>query len=318
MDGTGFHVEPASWEADRDELLRIREQVFIVEQDVPVEDERDALDPGSYHVLARDADGRAIGTGRLTARHTIGRMAVLAEWRGRGVGAAMLQRLLDQSRALGYRSVELHAQVHAIAFYEHHGFTIDGEEFDECGIAHRTMRLELAPFERPAPRPLPSLPDAEALAPQDRDEALAAIGRLLAETRHELAVLTHDLDPALFDVADVLDAIRRVALSGRRARIRVLVRDPRKPAATGHRLITLAQRLPSAIELRVPQEDRDLDDTSAFLLNDRHGYLHRPLAARCEGSGSTCAPGPHRQLLARFDEIWERALPAAELRALAL
>jgi predicted GNAT family N-acyltransferase len=84
MDATGFHVEPASWEADRDELLRIREQVFVVEQNVPVEDERDALDPGSRHVLAHDADGRAIGTGRLTARHTIGRMAVLAEWRGRG------------------------------------------------------------------------------------------------------------------------------------------------------------------------------------------------------------------------------------------
>lgn len=318
MDATGFHVEPASWETDRDELLRIREQVFVVEQNVPVEDERDALDPGSRHVLAHDADGRAIGTGRLTARHTIGRMAVLAEWRGRGVGAAMLQLLLDQARALGYPSVELHAQVHAIAFYERHGFTIEGEEFDECGIAHRTMRLELAPFERPARKALPPLPVAETLAPQDRDEALAAIERLLADARHELAILTHDLDPALLDVAPVLDAIRRIALSGRRARIRVLVRDPRKAAADGHRLIALAQRLPSAIELRVPQEDRDLDDPSAWLLNDRHGYLARPLAARSEGSGSTCAPGPHRQLLARFDEIWERALPAAELRALAL
>jgi hypothetical protein len=180
------------------------------------------------------------------------------------------------------------------------------------------MRLELAPFERPAQRPLPPLPVAEPLVPQDRKEALAAIERLLADTRHELAILTHDLDPALLDVAPVLEAIQRIALSGRRARIRVLVREPRKATTHGHRLIALAQRLPSAIELRVPQEDRDLDDVSACLLNDRHGYLHRPLAARSEGTGSTCAPGPHRQLLAHFDEVWERALPATELRALAL
>lgn len=318
MIGTDFHVDPASWETDRDELLRIREQVFTIEQNVPAEDERDDLDAGSRHVLARDADGHAIGTGRLTAQHTIGRMAVLREWRGQGVGAAMLQMLLDQARAMGYAEVELHAQTHAIAFYEKHGFTVCGDEFDECGIAHRTMRLELAPFERPAQRPLPPLPVAETLTPQNREEALAAIGQLLADTRHELAILTHDLDPALLDVAPVLDAIRRIALSGRRARIRVLVREPRKAATDGHRLIALAQRLPSAIELRMPQEDRDLDESSACLLNDRHGYLYRPLAARSEGTGSTCAPGPHRQLLAHFDEVWERALPAAELRALAL
>lgn len=318
MKTTGFHVQPASWDADRDELLRIRERVFTVEQNVPPEDERDALDAASRHVLARDAHGRAIGTGRLTAQRTIGRMAVLAPWRGRGVGAAMLQMLLDEARALGHAEVELHAQVHAIPFYAAHGFTMVGEAFDECGIAHRTMRLALTPFEPPAPRPPAPRPVAETLVPRDRDEALAAIGRLLDDARHELAILTHDLDPALLDMPAVLHGIRRIASSGRRARIRILVRDPRRASGSGHRLVPLAQRLPSSIELRVPQEDRDLDDPSAFLLNDRHGYLHRPLAARSEGTGSTFAPGPHRQLLARFDEVWERALPAAELRALGL
>src|SRR5215475_5068922 len=119
-----FHVEPADWSTDLAALRAVRDPVFIDEQHVPVEDEQDALDPKSRHVLARDAEGQPIGTGRLTPERTIGRMAVVKEWRGRGVGEALLNALLEQARALGYPDVELHAQVHAIPFYEKFGFAV--------------------------------------------------------------------------------------------------------------------------------------------------------------------------------------------------
>ncbi len=313
-----FSVEPANWEADHAALWAIREQVFILEQNVPEEDEHDAMDARSRHVLALDADRKPIGTARLTPERMIGRMAVLAKWRGKGVGAAMLRVLLEQARESGYPEVGMHAQSHAVGFYERFGFVAEGEEFDECGIAHRLMRREITPLAKPDERPLTPLPERLRLTPQDREAAVAAILHLLDDAQYEVSILTQDLDPLLLDVIEVLDAIQSIALTGRRARIRVLVRDPHKATGHGHRLIALAQRLPSTIELRVPQEEHDLAEISAYLLNDRHGYLYRPNAARAEGTGSTCAPGRHARLLAHFDGIWERSLPDAELRALVL
>lgn len=313
-----FRVEPADWVTDLAALRAVREQVFVIEQNVPVEEEWDALDARSRHVIARDAEDRPIGTGRLTPERLIGRMAVLKEWRGRGVGEALLEALLDQARALGYPEVELHAQVHAIPFYEKYGFEAYGDEFDECAIMHRMMRLDLAPGEARAARPLPPKPEPRTLVADDRDQALAAIADLLADARHEIAIYTRDLDPALLDVPPILDAIKRIALSGHRARVRILVQEPRKAIADGHRLIALAQRLPSLIELRTPEDEHDRQYASAFLINDRRGFLFRTLASRNEGEGSTYAPGRHAQLREYFDQVWERSVPSEELRQLAL
>jgi predicted GNAT family N-acyltransferase len=313
-----FRVEPADWTTDFDGLRAVREQVFVIEQQVPEDEEVDALDPRARHVIARDSLDRPIGTGRLTPQHKIGRMAVLSEWRGRGVGEALLHALLDQARALTYPSVELHAQIHAIAFYEKFGFVCIGEEFIECDIAHRTMRLDLTPSATREARPLPPKPEARPLVATDRQQAVTAIAELLADAAHEIAIYTRDLDPDLLDIPAILDAIKRIALSGRRARVRILVQDPRKPISDGHRLIAIAQRLPSVIEFRVPQDEHDRQYASAFLINDRRGYLFRLLASRNEGEGSTYAPGRHAQLREYFDQVWERSAPSEELRPLAI
>jgi len=122
----------------------------------------------------------------------------------------------------------------------------------------------------------------------------------------------------LLDLPAIVEAIKRVALSGRRARVRILVQEPRKPLADGHRLLALAQRLPSLIELRTPNDEHDRQYASAFLINDRRGYLFRTLASRHEGEGSTYAPGRHAQLREYFDQVWERSVPSEELRQLAI
>lgn len=313
-----FQVEVVSWLGDDQPALRhVREQVFIIEQQCPEDEEWDALDEPSVHVLARDPDGHPIGTGRLTPEHKIGRMAVLAAWRGRGVGDAILHRLLEQARAQRRAAVEMHAQTHAIPFYARFGFVAYGDEFLECDIPHRMMRLEL-PLDTVPARSLPPQPEARILTAGDRAQTLAAVSALLDDARHELAILSHDLDAELFATPTALEALKRIALSGRRARIRLLVREPREASIDARRLIALAQRLPSAFALRTPVEEIDRQDGSAFLLNDRHGYLFRPLAGRLVGEGSTYAPGRHQQLGARFDEMWERAEPATEFRALGI
>jgi len=111
-----FTVATADWanEDDRNACRMVREQVYILEQKVREEDEWDEFDEPSRHVLARDAQGNPIGTGRLTPNMMIGRMAVLREWRGREVGAMILGTLLEQARAMHYPSIELHAQTQAV------------------------------------------------------------------------------------------------------------------------------------------------------------------------------------------------------------
>jgi len=313
-----FRVEPAAWQQDLAALRAVREEVFIVEQNVPAEEEWDALDPQCYHVLARDEADRPIGTGRLTPDRHIGRIAVLRAWRGRGVGAAIMRVLIERARERGDREVELHAQDHAIAFYESLGFVVEGEGFLECEIPHHRMRLSLAPVERRAAQLLAATPEPRAYDCKERGDTLEAIRDLLAGARHELAILTRDLDPQLLDQPDVLDAIKRIALSGPHARVRIVIQDPAVPMADGHRLVALAQRLSSAIALRTPVEDIDRQLAAAFVLNDARGYLYRPLASRYEGEGNRYAPGRHAQLTTQFDALWERCVPAAELRRLSL
>ncbi len=319
IDGA-FFLEPANWETDQADLRAVRMAVFVVEQAIPESDEWDALDAPSQHLLARDATGRAIGCGRLTPDRTIGRMAVLREWRGRGVGEALLRSLVEQARALGWPEVVLHAQVQAIPFYARQGFTPFGDVYDECGIPHQRMRLVLtAPAPPPAQRGMASVrPIARALEAVSRDEAIAAVLTLLGDARHAMAFYTRELDPGLLDADPVLEALRELALRGRGAELRLLVQDPLGALRDGHRLIALAQRLPSVIRLRVPVEDSDRQYAAAFALNDVGGYLLRPLGNRYEGQGSTCDPGQQAQLLRYFEQVWERSQPAAALRPLEL
>lgn len=134
-------VELGDWERLREAAQSIRYQVFVLEQKVPEELEWDEMDPLCLHALARDEDGRPMGTGRLLPDGHIGRMAVLPGHRGSGVGGAILAALMARARARGDVSVVLNAQVQAQAFYARHGFAVEGGEFMEAGIPHVSMRL---------------------------------------------------------------------------------------------------------------------------------------------------------------------------------
>jgi predicted GNAT family N-acyltransferase len=133
-------VHAASWRHDREAIERIRRAVFIEEQGIPEADEWDAADPASLHVLAGASKCDAVGTGRLEPTGKLGRVAVLPQCRGSGVGAQIVAYLVNQATVLGFEQVYLHAQASAVVFYERLGFQPDGPEFDEVGIPHRRMR----------------------------------------------------------------------------------------------------------------------------------------------------------------------------------
>lgn len=157
--GDSYEVRVARDEADREACFRVRKEVFVVEQRVPEDIEYDAYDEAgadTVHVLAIRTDGVPLGTGRLlygqaAAGRTggyetvgsLGRLAVSAAARGLGVGAALVRGIEEAARGRGLAAVDLHAQTHALGFYERLGYAAYGAEFLDAGMPHRAMRRVL-------------------------------------------------------------------------------------------------------------------------------------------------------------------------------
>ena len=297
-----FRVDAVDFDAALAALRAVRDEVFVGEQGVPVELEHDVLDPLCAHVLARLLDGTPIGAARLTPDRHIGRMAVRAPWRGRGVGDALLLALVEQARKRGWPDVHLNAQVSAIGFYERHGFQAEGDRFFEAGIEHQAMARALAGPQRI----------------DTRDAALEVVGRIVTAARRTLWIRSFELDPGLLDAPEVLEALRRFATSGRGNEIRVLLHEATTPQRAHAPLLAIAQRLPSVFLFRELQDAVDRNDPAAFIAGDGGGYYLRRLGQRIDGEAEIHAPARVRQLRAGFDEAWERSRPVGEYRALGL
>ena len=295
-----FAIRLAEWGPDTEALRSVRTRVFIEEQKVPKDLEWDELDEACVHALAL-VDDKPIGTGRLTPDGHIGRMAVLAEWRNRGVGAALLSHLMDVARERGDAFCELNAQVSAIGFYERFGFQVQGEEFMDAGIPHRVMRLD---YGKPAVRQLSGFA-----------EIRNAILEIARSARHEFALYAPDLSTRLTGTAELEAALKDLALASRRGRIRLLVEDARVAAADGNPLLRLAATLPSRCALRqLCAEDEAEDEVYAF--NDNGDSFHQQKTESATGAFVTDSPITVRDFQRRFDPLWERSEPAPDARRL--
>ena len=138
----GVKIRLGIWPQDESNIAEIRRAVFIGEQRVPERLEWEAIDPVCDWFVAEHGDA-LVAIARLTRQGRIGRMAVLADWRGRGIGSGLLGLALARAGSRGLARVELHAQCHALGFYERFGFVAEGPEFTEAGIPHRRMLMNL-------------------------------------------------------------------------------------------------------------------------------------------------------------------------------
>ncbi len=297
-----FRVELVQFQQALAELRAVRDEVFVVEQNVPIELEHDARDPLCTHVIARLLDGTPVGAGRLTPERQIGRMAVRAPWRGRGVGDALLLALVEQARLRGWPDVHLNAQVSAMGFYQRHGFQPEGERFMEAGIEHQSMQRTLD-----GPR-----------ATERGQDAVEIVTKIISAAQRTLWIRSFTLDPGLLDTPDVMQALRGFATSGRGNEVRILLHDAASPQRNQAPLLALAQRLPSVFLFRELEDPVDRNDPAAFIASDAGGYYLRALGARIEGEAELHAPARCRQLRVSHNQAWERARPVSEYRALGL
>ncbi len=130
-----------SYEEGIDKAFYIRKVVFVEEQGVPLQEEIDKHDEQAIHILVFDG-GVPVGTGRVFKdgeQWYIGRVAVLRESRGKGVGRLIMEKLIARARERGAKSVFVHSQMSAMDFYRKLGFAEQGQEFMDAGIPHKEM-----------------------------------------------------------------------------------------------------------------------------------------------------------------------------------
>ena len=148
-------------------------------------------------------------------------------------------------------------------------------------------------------------------------EASAVAQALAAQARRTLLLHTEDLEPAIYDESAFLDAVTRLSHAHSQSRIWILIQDSRKVVQHGHRLIEIARRMSSSIQLRRPAEQyRNYHES--FLLADGCGYLHRPIAARYEGTANFHDPGKVADFEKYFMEVWDRSEQDEEIKRLYL
>jgi predicted GNAT family N-acyltransferase len=321
------HVLPVEWAERASDLRAVREQVFIEEQGVPRDEEWDGLDEAARHFIAIDAAGRVLGTARLLPSGQIGRMAVLAEERGRGLGRRLLDAAVAAAQDAGHERVFLHAQTHAVPFYRKAGFDLEGEPFNEAGIPHRHM-VKLLPiaFATPGATPLPppaARDEREPDAPPGRlttfaDEAPCrqALAAVLESAERSIAILSPALEARLLATPACVETLSRFARRAAVPHVRILVADPRAIADSGNRLLALARRLPSKFSLRrLPDEMPEAQWHSVVIVDDR-GFWVQAAADAWDGFANPNDRVEARRLREDFDRLFDRSRDDPELRSL--
>ena len=137
-----FRVQSGHWDKLEQDAKFIRKQVFIIEQNIPEEEEWDDQDMISDHFVVYDQD-QPIATARLLQNNSVGRVAVVKAYRGQGLGQMIMLEIISYAQKQGLSVLTLSSQVHAISFYEKLGFTVQGNSYDECGIPHIEMTMSL-------------------------------------------------------------------------------------------------------------------------------------------------------------------------------
>ena len=328
------HIIPVTWESHEAALRGIRQSVFVEEQNIPIDLEFDAEDATAWHVLALNSAGQAQGCARMLTNGLIGRVAVLADARGNGLGSQLLTALVDRAGEERLTRVFLHAQAEAEAFYKKLDFIPTGVRFMEAGIEHLTMERALPiPFDTVgigATRivrsgdPRPDIDNATSVQKRSRlrefgDEGTAReqLHTVLSGARRSIVLYSPTLDHELFDQSPVVEEMSRLARSAPGAQIDVLIRDSQLIVGRGHALVELARRLDEKLQIRRLGDSARGDDQS-WLVADNSALWVQSEPDEYRGWSDTWNPVQAERFSQRFTHLWDRSVSDPELRVLRL
>ncbi|GGE60386.1 hypothetical protein GCM10011533_11180 [Streptosporangium jomthongense] len=318
-------IRKYSWQLAPRHIRNIRQKVFVEEQKVPPELEWDDTDEIADHFLAVLPDNTPAGVARLfsTLGETahIGRMAILPQFRGQGIGETLLRHLISES-AGQYQELKLSAQQHAIAFYQRAGFHVCSEPYDDAGIPHLDMRC-LGPGllnpQESARRPYPLIlgADTQSWLFDNERSMLDLMDSMVGQAGKRLWLYDRILDHDLYDRHRFRELVSGLARRHRLSEIRLLIHDDQPLVKRRHQLVELMRRLPSRIELRLVNNDYPCED-QPFMLADQEGVVFRHDFDRASGFAAFTDSGRARLLAESYQRMWDAGRRSLELRELPL
>lgn len=335
QDTSLISVRIADWRLDRDALQKIRRTVFIEELSIPAELEWDGRDSSAVHLLAETHDNQAIATVRLLPEGHIGRMAVLQTWRNRGAGTLLMEALLELAHKQQLDALSLNAQSAATGFYLKQGFEAEGSLFEEAGIPHLKMSRTIDRNSSPEILHLgleDEQPDqnleritagklAETSEPvqlESKSHFRHACTALVHQAKQKIAIFTHDLDGEVYDNMTLLEDLKRLATVSPDVAVSVLLQNNTRVQRERHRLLDLANRLPSKIKIYRPVTKDYLEHAENFMLVDNTGFVFRKLYTRFEGRLEFNNRLRARELSSFFQDAWNESEEDIALRRLGI
>lgn len=324
------HITPVTWASHQAALRQIRHAVFVVEQSIPDRLEFDAEDDQATHLLAQNSAGIALGCARLLANGLIGRVAVVAQSRGQGLGKSLMEAVIASAQDQGMSQVELHAQADASGFYQKLGFTHTGAKFMEAGIPHVTMqRILPIPFDTTglkkssivrndaitsATRPLEQR-SSRLLEFAADSAAVEQLHSIVGSARRTLRIYSPTLDHMLFDTETMVELVSSFARSAPGARVEILISDSSLIVARGHLLLELCRRLDGKMVIRrIPEHIKA--DAQTWLVVDNCALWVQSEPNDYRGWSDTYNLVQAERFSKRYVQLWDRSTTDPELRLL--
>ena len=316
-------------------LRDIRQKVFIDEQQVPEDLEWDAQDEEATHFLLLRA-GHPVGTGRLLKDGHIGRIAILPQHRGLGLGERLMRAIMVHAIDNSMHTLLLSAQTHAVPFYQRLGFEVCSDIYLDAGIEHQDMRWSddtqesdhLPHIEFVSPGRFTIHNPDEALAPPteynqpgmtaiDEHNAQQQLIQLIDDCRQTLLIYSPEQAQWLFNRQATIQACERLIARNPKARIQILLQDVSNEFLRGHTLLSVMRRFPSLCQIR--KQHPDLPRQSyCQAMTDQQGFLMLPIARTREGFVRVESRDQVKRWSDSFNDLWGTSQTDSAIRSFLL
>ncbi len=304
-------VEITNWEKSESELCAIRREVFIEEQGVSEQDELDGKDHLYTQVIVRSKNHiEAIGCARISPEGKIGRVAIVKNFRGLGVGQKLMEFCTQAVLEKG-QTPKLDAQTSAIGFYESLGYACEGEVFMDANIPHKHMKFALASFfvtqtntnessetnYSPEPQPLRR-------ALKSTQDCEASLLNCLEQSRAELMITCSTALLRLVSSHQFLEALKTKLLTNTDSEVKIVIGSYDSGATLIRSLIDLSRRLPSKLKLKCLNTDQN--DFSALIITNAQNSVEIHLDGEQLTGIQTRLSNAKKELLREeFYRIWD-------------
>jgi GNAT superfamily N-acetyltransferase len=326
-----FDTTEAEWLADGKILKKLREQVLVRELGLPAELITDKTDEACLHWHAQSLEGQTIGVVRMDLEGHISRLAVLPEYRGRGVGRALLEAALAKATRFGLSRVWTEVLTPQARLYSDAGFAPEATPYMAHSLEHQVFARALIIDDIAQHRRVQGKISGDAYNSAEHHYTLGEDKQLLllrheAEFKHVIVDMCQQahksiriwspmLDHKLFHHDELRESFSRLARRNRYTRIEILLYDSHRVVTNTHALLEISRKLPSSIMMKLVHPDlRKLNQE--FILVDGEGLIYRQDYENYEGYAKFRDITENQRLGRQFKAGWESGLYDPNLRQL--